>query len=275
MEDPAVAANAFYDNAVKRAQGIDQPVNAKAERRAAADKAYAEWQSRYGEGVRERKTLMDQRMRDRQQRIDAERLASKAESAPRPGQPASEPRTVHDVFRDERIASENAPSVHDAMRKMSFMEQAPNAVPQKMTASSLPPQNPFKDESSTDLRNASIVQDNLIRQAAQKATLAGVNESQRMATERNLTDTKAYHNQTAPTYGKRNDGTYGVMHDPKSPQAMKERSVVMDGINNSKSGNPFQDFMDSSEEEEERKRRQQKFVSQSKASPFYNKNLFG
>ena len=91
----------------------------------------------------------------------------------------------------------------------------------------------------------------------------------------NIADTKAYHNQTAPTYGKRNDGTYGIMHDPRSPQAMKERSVVMQGINNSKSGDPMQDWMDSRKEEDERKRRQQKFVSQSKASPFYNKSIFG
>jgi len=91
----------------------------------------------------------------------------------------------------------------------------------------------------------------------------------------NIADTKAYHNQTAPTYGKRNDGTYGIMHDPRSPQAMKERSVVMQGINNSESGDPMQDWMDSRKEEDERKRRQQKFVSQSKASPFYNKSIFG
>ena len=56
---------------------------------------------------------------------------------------------------------------------------------------------------------------------------------------------------------------------------MKERSVVMQGINNSKSGDPMQDWMDSRKEEDERKRRQQKFVSQSKASPFYNKSIFG
>jgi hypothetical protein len=48
-----------------------------------------------------------------------------------------------------------------------------------------------------------------------------------------------------------------------------ERSIVMDGINNSKSGDPMQDWMDSSEEEDERKRRQQQFVTASKNSPYY------
>ena len=47
----------------------------KAQRRANADKAYADWQSRYGEGVRERKAFMDQRMQDRQQEIDDDILA--------------------------------------------------------------------------------------------------------------------------------------------------------------------------------------------------------
>ena len=65
---------------------IEGPANKKAERRAAADQEYSKWQSRYGEKSRERKALMDQRMRDRQQRINADRLSRQAQSAPRPGQ---------------------------------------------------------------------------------------------------------------------------------------------------------------------------------------------
>ena len=81
----------------------DNSYGEKAQRRANADKAYADWQARYGEGVRERKAFMDQRMQDREQEIKAKRQAAQAEAAPRPGQPASESRTVHDVFKEQEL----------------------------------------------------------------------------------------------------------------------------------------------------------------------------
>ena len=281
MEDPAASANAFYDNAVKRAQDNEQEINtdrtAKLERRANADKAYSDWQSRYGEKSRERKALMDQRMQDRQQMINADRLASQAESAPRPNQEPAPTPTVHDTF------------------KKNYMIQPPPGMPVEMTAnerfpkqptldepeSVLPPQDPFKSKPAYTAENAQqdyneiksmrdLDEAKRINQLNSQIQLTNMQKSK----AQNIADTKAYHNQTAPTYGKRNDGTYGLMHDPRSPQAMKERSVVMQGINNSKSGDPFQDIMDSSEEEDERKRRQQQFVSASKNSPYYT-NYFG
>jgi hypothetical protein len=299
MEDPAAAANAFYDNAVKRAQDNEQEINAdrtaKLERRANADKAYDDWQSRYGEKSRERKALMDQRMQDRQQEINADRLASQAESAPRPNQEPAPTPTVHDKFKNDRLATLNAPSVHDVMRKKNYMIQPPPGMPVEMTAnerfpkqptldepeSVLPPQDPFKSKPAYTAENAQqdyneiksmrdLDEAKRINQLNSQIQLTNMQKSK----AQNIADTKAYHNQTAPTYGKRNDGTYGVMHDPRSPQAMKERSVVMQGINNSKSGDPFQDIMDSSEEEDERKRRQQQFVTASKKSPYYT-NYFG
>ena len=299
MEDPAASANAFYDNAVKRAQDNEQEINtdrtAKLERRANADKAYDDWQSRYGEKSRERKALMDQRMQDRQQMINADRLASQAESAPRPNQEPAPTPTVHDKFKNDRLATLNAPSVHDVMRKKNYMIQPPPGMPVEMTAnerfpkqptldepeSVLPPQDPFKSKPAYTAENAQqdyneiksmrdLDEAKRINQLNSQIQLTNMQKSK----AQNIADTKAYHNQTAPTYGKRNDGTYGLMHDPRSPQAMKERSVVMQGINNSKSGDPFQDIMDSSEEEDERKRRQQQFVSASKNSPYYT-NYFG
>ena len=281
MEDPAAAANAFYDNAVKRAQDNEQMINtdrtAKLDRRANADKAYDDWQSRYGEKSRERKALMDQRMQDRQQEINTDRLASQAESAPRPNQEPAPTPTVNDKF------------------KKNYMIQPPPGMPVEMTAnerfpkqptldepeSVLPPQDPFKSKPAYTAENAQqdyneiksmrdLDEAKRINQLNSQIQLTNMQKSK----AQNIADTKAYHNQTAPTYGKRNDGTYGVMHDPRSPQAMKERSVVMQGINNSKSGDPFQDIMDSSEEEDERKRRQQQFVSASKNSPYYT-NYFG
>lgn len=281
MEDPAAAANAFYDNAVKRAQDNEQMINtdrtAKLDRRANADKAYADWQSRHGEKSRERKALMDQRMQDRQQMINADRLASQAESAPRPNQEPAPTPTVNDKF------------------KKNYMTQPPPGMPVEMTAnerfpkqptldepeSVLPPQDPFKSKPAYTAENAQqdyneiksmrdLDEAKRINQLNSQIQLTNMQKSK----AQNIADTKAYHNQTAPTYGKRNDGTYGLMHDPRSPQAMKERSVVMGGINNSKSGDAFQDIMDSSEEEDERKRRQQQFVSASKNSPYYT-NYFG
>lgn len=252
MEDPAAAANAFYDNAVKRAQ-------------------------------------------DNEQMINADRLASQAESAPRPNQEPAPTPTVHDKFKNDRLATLNAPSVHDVMRKKNYMIQPPPGMPVEMTAnerfpkqptldepeSVLPPQDPFKSKPAYTAENAQqdyneiksmrdLDEAKRINQLNSQIQLTNMQKSK----AQNIADTKAYHNQTAPTYGKRNDGTYGVMHDPRSPQAMKERSVVMQGINNSKSGGPFQDIMDSSEEEDERKRRQQQFVSASKNSPYYT-NYFG
>ena len=301
MDNPTAAATkAFYDEAEKKAEKIlaqqKSEEEAKLERRANADKAYAEWQSRHGEKSRERKALMDQRMQDRQQQIDAERLAAQAESAPRPGQgPAPKPSTVHDVFENERIATANAPSVHDVMRKKNYMIQPPPGMPVEMTVndrfpkqptldepgSVLPPQDPFKSKPAYTAENAQqdyneikamrdMEEAKRINQLNSQIQLTNMQKSK----AQNIADTKAYHNQTVPTYGKRNDGTYGVMYDPRSPQAMKERSVVMQGINNSKSGDMFQDIMDSSKEEDERKRRQQQFVTASKNSPYYT-NYFG
>lgn len=170
------------------------------------------------------------------------------------------------------------------------MIQPPPGMPVEMTAnerfpkqptldepeSVLPPQDPFKSKPAYTAENAQqdyneiksmrdLDEAKRINQLNSQIQLTNMQKSK----AQNIADTKAYHNQTAPTYGKRNDGTYGVMHDPRSPQAMKERSVVMQGINNSKSGDAFQDIMDSSEEEDERKRRQQQFVSASKNSPYY------
>ena len=51
-----------------------------------SDQEYDNWQSRYGEEARKKKALMDQRMRDRQQIIKADRLASQAQSASSLGQ---------------------------------------------------------------------------------------------------------------------------------------------------------------------------------------------
>ena len=51
-----------------------------------SDQEYDKWQSRYGEEARKKKALMDQRMRDRQQIIKADRLASQAQSASSLGQ---------------------------------------------------------------------------------------------------------------------------------------------------------------------------------------------
>ena len=260
-----------------RQQEINTDRTAKLDRRANADKAYADWQSRYGEKSRERKALMDQRMQDRQQEINTDRLASQAESAPRPNQEPAPTPTVHDKF------------------KKNYMTQPPPGMPVEMTAnerfpkqptldepeSVLPPQDPFKSKPAYTAENAQqdyneiksmrdLDEAKRINQLNSQIQLTNMQKSK----AQNIADTKAYHNQTAPTYGKRNDGTYGLMHDPRSPQAMKERSVVMQGINNSKSGDAFQDIMDSSEEEDERKRRQQQFVSASKNSPYYT-NYFG
>lgn len=209
--------------------------------------------------------------------INADRLASQAESAPRPNQEPAPTPTVNDKF------------------KKNYMTQPPPGMPVEMTAnerfpkqptldepvSALPPQDPFKSKPAYTAENAQQDYDEIkamrdleeakrINQLKSQIQLTNMQKSK----AQNIADTKAYHNQTAPTYGKRNDGTYGLMHDPRSPQAMKERSVVMQGINNSKSGDPFQDIMDSSEEEDERKRRQQQFVSASKNSPYYT-NYFG
>ena len=301
IDDPTAAATkAFYDEAEKKATKIlaqqKSEEEAKAERRANADEAYAEWQSRYGEKSRERKALMDQRMQDRAQMIEAERLAAQAESAPRPGQgPASKPSNVHDVFENERIATANAPSVHDVMRKKNYMIQPPPGMPVEMTVnerfpkqptldepgSVLPPQDPFKSKPAYTAENAQQDYNEIkaMRDMEEAKRMNQLNSqiqltNMQKSKAQNIADTKAYHNQTVPTYGKRNDGTYGVMYDPRSPQAMKERSVVMQGINNSKSGDMFQDIMDSRKEEDERKRRQQQFVTASKNSPYYT-NYYG
>ena len=282
LDEPAAAAAAAA--AAPQAPQAPAPVSmedpaaaAKLDRRANADKAYADWQSRYGEKSRERKALMDQRMQDRQQMINADRLASQAESAPRPNQEPAPTPTVNDKF------------------KKNYMTQPPPGMPVEMTAnerfpkqptldepeSVLPPQDPFKSKPAYTAENAQqdyneiksmrdLDEAKRINQLNSQIQLTNMQKSK----AQNIADTKAYHNQTAPTYGKRNDGTYGLMHDPRSPQAMKERSVVMQGINNSKSGDAFQDIMDSSEEEDERKRRQQQFVSASKNSPYYT-NYFG
>ena len=272
----AAAANAFYDNAVKRAAILEDPAAA-----AAAANAF------YDNAVK--------RAQDRQQMINADRLASQAESAPRPNQEPAPTPTVHHKFKNDRLATLNAPSVHDVMRKKNYMTQPPPGMPVEMTAnerfpkqpnldeplSALPPQDPFKSKPAYTAENAQqdyneiksmrdLDEAKRINQLNSQIQLTNMQKSK----AQNIADTKAYHNQTAPTYGKRNDGTYGLMHDPRSPQAMKERSVVMQGINNSKSGDTFQDIMDSSEEEDERKRRQQQFVSASKNSPYYT-NYFG
>jgi hypothetical protein len=179
--------------------------------------------------------------------------------------------------------------------KKSPMIQPPPGMPVEMTAnerfpkqptldepdSALPPQDPFNSKPAYTAENAQqdyneikamrdMEEAKRINQLNSQIQLTNMQKSK----AQNIADTKAYHNQTVPTYGKRNDGTYGVMYDPRSPQAMKERSVVMQGINNSKSGDMFQDIMDSRKEEDERKRRQQQFVTASKNSPYYT-NYFG
>ena len=85
----------------------------------------------------------------------------------------------------------------------------------------------------------------------------------------NLADTKAYHNQSDKVMGYASDGAYTTLYDPNSPQAIKERNFVNNAIQNSKTGDPFQDHMDQKLEEEERKRRQRQFVAESKKSPYY------
>jgi len=266
LENPAAAANAFYDNAVKRAQDSEQMVN-------------------------------------------AERTVAQAEAAPRPVSPAANAFYDNAVKRaqdSERPVIENYPSdnspggleltrttpevavmppvKHPSSNQpgMELTRTSPERLTMDVPTAQYPPsQDPVKSKPAYTAENAQ--QDyNEIKAMRDMDEAKRVNQlnSQTQLTNmqkskaQNIASTKAYHNQTAPTYGRRNDGTYGVMHDPRSAQAMKERSVVMQGLNRARSGDPMQDFMDSSKEEDERKRRQQQFVTASKNSPYYS-NYFG
>ena len=245
--DPAAAASAsaFYDNAVKRAASLEgMPPSESGYSSADSKPSPVDTTSKDKFGPRREYTFTDPTRPEKPIASESFELfmpeanpgKSLTSQQPTLDEPVSVPPSQDSLKPKPAYTAENAQQDYDEIKAMRDMEEAKRI----------------------SQLNSQIQLTNMQKSKAQ-----------------NIADTKAYHNQTAPTYGKRNDGTYGIMHDPRSPQAMKERSVVMQGINNSKSGDPMQDWMDSRKEEDERKRRQQKFVSQSKASPFYNKSIFG
>jgi len=244
-KDPTAAANAFYDNAVKRAASLEGMPPSESGYSSADSKPFqVDTTSKDKFGPRREYTFTDPTRPEKPIASESFELfmpeanpgKSLTSQQPTLDEPVSVPPSQDSLKPKPAYTAENAQQDYDEIKAMRDMEEAKRI----------------------SQLNSQIQLTNMQKSKAQ-----------------NIADTKAYHNQTAPTYGKRNDGTYGIMHDPRSPQAMKERSVVMQGINNSKSGDPMQDWMDSRKEEDERKRRQQKFVSQSKASPFYNKSIFG
>jgi len=158
--------------------------------------------------------------------------------------------------------------------KKSPMTQPPMGMPAEMTVnerfpkqptldepdSALPPQDPFNSKPAYNAENAQQDYNKLksmrdldeakrVNQLNSQIQLTNMQKSK----AQNIADTKAY-----------------WQNKPDSV----ERSIVMDGINNSKSGDFMQDWMDSRKEEDERKRRQQQFVTASKNSPYYT-NYYG
>lgn len=247
---------------VLRSEAASRPPNT--EDNYLLDHTRQKWRSRYGEKARERKALMDQRMRDREQMVKANAMSSQAEAAPRPGQQIPENRNVHDVIKNADSFVSGAPNVIEN-KKVNYMVQPTLDQP-----AVLPPQDPFTAsdaKKSYDEIKAMRDMDEAreLNQLNSQIKLANMQKSK----AQNLADTKAYHNQSDKVMGYANDGTYTTLYDPNRPQAIKERNMINRDIQNSKSGDLFQDFMDETREEEERKRRQRQFAAESKKSPYY------